>query len=540
MTDWAAMNHRVKSLLAGLDLEMPGSGEVNDKKIVEAVRDGNLEEPMLDDAVRRILRLIFRTTGRKKIPQKGDLLESHHELAKKAAAESIVLLKNDGGLLPLHPDLKIALIGPFAEESRYQGGGSSHINPYRLEHLIDVIRDRGELHVTYCKGFNKEDNRVNGNLELEALNTAGNADLAIVYLGLPDSCESESFDRKDMCLPPNQSHLMEELLKVQKNIVVILAAGAPVEMPWALKVPAILQGYLFGQAGAGAMYNILTGKITPSGKLAETYPLRLKDNPSYLNFPGDSDQVSYHEGIYVGYRYYEKKEMKVAFPFGHGLSYTAFTYKKIELDSHRITDMDELTIAVTVRNAGSRPGKETVQLYVASPDSIVSRPVKELKGFQKAELQPGEEHKFVFHLNRRAFAYYDTELDDWFVEEGTFRILAGTSSADIRLEDSVFIRSTVSRWKPLTLNSTIEDLMGFPEGKKLGIRLSRVIISDLPDTKDTMDEELISEGMGFDVVAMVGDLQLKMLILFSNGSILEEEVQKELNSINKQYENQGE
>ncbi len=527
MTDWAAMNDRVKSLAAGLDLEMPGSGGVNDRKIVEAVQEGRLAESILNETVERILKLIFKVAeGKHDVSYSR---EKHHEIARKAAEEGTVLLKNESRILPLQPGTKLAIIGTYAETPRYQGGGSSHIHPTKLDCVLEYFQ-KDEM--VYCPGFDPETDEIVPELEQRAIEAVKDSEVTILFLGLPDSYESESFDRAHMRLPENQNHLIERIAEVTEKVVVVLAAGAPIEMPWIDKVQGVLDTYLCGQAGAGAAYDIIMGKVNPSGKLAETFPVRHEDTPAYLNYPGDFDQVNYREDIYVGYRYYEKKDRPVLFPFGHGLSYTEFSYETMCIDKDEMLEDEVLQVSVKVKNTGNTTGKETVQIYVGKEDAVVSRPQKELKAFGKIELKPQEEKTAVFTLSRRDFAVFHEKLDDWYVEEGKYQIYACSSSKDVRLQKDIFIKNKKILKEKLTLNSTIEELMKYQEGKALGIKLGSVIIEDIPPVKNEADVKLISEGMGFDVAAMVGDLQLKMLVLFSNGSILAEDVERELEQIN--------
>lgn len=535
MTDWAGINDRVRALEAGLDLEMPGSGGVNDRKIVQAVRENRLDESVLDQTVERILRLILKVKkGRKRTDETLVNMEEQHKVAYEAAAESIILLKNDG-ILPIKKEDSIAVIGVFAEKTRFQGGGSSHINPTMIENALDNFHAAACLDLEYAQGFEAENDEVDTALEEEAVELAGRKDKVILYMGLPDSRESESFDRTDIRLPFNQTHLLEMLYEINQNIVVVLAAGSPVEMPWIDKVSAIVDGYLFGQAGAAAMVDILLGNRNPSGRLAETFPVKLEDTPAFLNYPGEGDEVLYGERIYVGYRYYDKTGKNVLFPFGHGLSYTEFKYSDLILSVGEIREGEDLEVSVKVKNTGKVAGKEVIQLYVCIPDGKVQHPVKELKGFEKIYLEPGEERKVSFRLSKQSFSYYSVEDGEWRCENGEYRICVGPSSADIRLSKNIQVRAE-QRLRKLTVHSTIEELMAYESGLDLGRRLASVIIKDVPDPEKMSPEERKSDGMGFDIVEMIGDLQIKMLILFSNGTILEEEVQKELDEINRKEE----
>ena len=414
MSDWGAVNERVKGLKAGLELEMPGSGGNTDKEIVEAVKDGSLPEEVLDTAVERILNIIFKyTDGR----QEGKFdLEEDHKLAAKVAAESMVLLKNEG-ILPLPKEgKKIAFIGKFAQNPRYQGGGSSHINSFKVSSALDAVKDVAQ--VTYAQGYDIKEDRIDEELLNQAVKTASEADIAVVFAGLPDAFESEGYDRSHMRMPDCQNTLISEIAKVQKHVVVVLHNGSPVEMPWADQVEGILEAYLAGQAVGDAEVALLFGDANPCGKLAETIPYKLEDNPSYLNFPGDGKTVEYKEGVFVGYRYYDTKDMAVRYPFGYGLSYTSFAYSDLKLSSYDIKDTDTVKVSLKVKNTGDRAGKEIVQLYVADKTGAASRPVKELKNFVKVELQPQEEKTVEMELDKRSFAWYCTEIHDWYAATG--------------------------------------------------------------------------------------------------------------------------
>lgn len=469
MSDWGAVNERVKGLAAGLDLEMPGSGGYTDKEIVEAVKNGTLDEQVLDTAVERILNIIFKYTDNRQ-PGRFDLAEDH-KLAVRIAEESMVLLKNDG-ILPLKTeDQKIAFIGKFAKNPRFQGGGSSHINSFKVESALDAVKEYTE--VTYAQGYDVKEDKIEEAMLKEAVETAKAADVAVIFAGLPDAFESEGYDREHMAMPNCQNILIEEILKVQPNVVVVLHNGSPVEMPWADQVKGILEAYLCGQGAGAAEAAILFGKVNPSGKLAETIPYKLSDNPSYLNFPGNGKTVEYKEGVFVGYRYYDTKEMPVRYPFGYGLSYTTFAYSDLQLSAKEIKDTDKLTVSLKVKNIGAVAGKEVVELYVADHTGAAFRPVKELKNFVKVELHPGEEKTVSMELNKRSFAWYNEEIHDWYAASGTYEILVGSSSRDIRLKEHVTVLSTTKIPMQIHMNTTISELLAEPKAK--------AVISDLVD-----------------------------------------------------------
>ena len=433
VTDWGAMNERVPGLKAGVELEMPGTDNGNDAQIVAAVKSGELEEIVLDRVVERILALIFKAVPALAEDYVYDV-EAHHQLARRVAGEGAVLLKNEGGLLPLKEGTKVALIGRFAKTPRYQGAGSSLMNPTRLDNIYDeIVKSVGAENMVYADGYTEKSDVADEVLIAEALQAASGAEVVVVCAGLIDVYETEGVDRQDMKMPPGHDALIEQLAAVHGRVVVVLSNGSPVEMPWVDAVQSILEGYLGGQAGAGAIADILYGRVNPSGKLAETFPLRLEDTSCYANFPGGPVTVEYRESIYVGYRYYDTVGQDVLFPFGHGLSYTRFDYRDLNLE----VDGDGVAVRLKVRNAGDMAGKETIQVYVHDTESTAFRPAKELKGFTKIYLEPGEETEVSIALDRRAFAYYDVAQRDWVIEAGEFEVLVGASSRDIRLTGKV-------------------------------------------------------------------------------------------------------
>ncbi len=444
VSDWGAVDERVPGLEAGLDLEMPSSHGVGTRKIVEAVKTGQLSEKVLDKAVERLLNIIFKAVENKKENVKFGK-DSHHQLAKEVAIECMVLLKNEDGILPLSPEGTIAVIGAFAKNPRYQGGGSSHVNASRVDDICSEIKKAaGSAEILYGEGYNLDKDEIDERLIEEAVEIAKKSKVALIFAGLPDRYESEGYDRVHMSIPENHIRLIEKVAEVQKNIVVILSNGSPIEMPWIDKVKGLLEGYLGGQALGGAIADLIFGKANPCGKLAETFPERLSHNPSFISFPGEGDKVEYREGLFVGYRYYDAKAIEPLFPFGYGLSYTNFEYSDLLVDKKEIEDNSCVKVSVKVKNTGKIPGKEIVQLYVKDTKSSVIRPEKELKGFEKIELLPGEEKTVTFELGKRAFAYYSTEIGDWHVESGEFEILIGKSSKEIVLKEVVSVNSTTT------------------------------------------------------------------------------------------------
>ncbi|MCD8161549.1 MAG: glycoside hydrolase family 3 C-terminal domain-containing protein [Clostridiales bacterium] len=480
VTDWGAVKDRVKGLEAGLDLEMPGSTEGKAEAIVEAVKSGTLEERVLDTAVRN--NLIFvrdclesRTTVSQNEKEESDHpsgdgfdREKAHRKAGEFAKECAVLLKNDG-MLPLQETQKVAFIGEFAEQPRFQGSGSSHIHVSCPVSPLDAIDGQN---ITYAKGYSLDDTGHGADsLLADAVETARNADAAVIFAGLPDAYETEGCDRDNIDLPENQNRLISEVAKVQKNVTVVLFGGSCMALPWVSDVNGLLCMYLGGDQVGQAAVELLYGRANPSGHLAETWPLQVEDNPSWLNFPGEDGVVEYREGIYIGYRYYDKKKMDVLFPFGHGLSYTSFAYQDFKLSRESMSDTDTVTVSCIVKNMGTCAGKEAVQLYVGVPDSDVRRPVRELKGFEKIYLEPGEEKEVSFVLDGRAFAYYEPKIHDWFVESKTAMIEIGASSRDIRLSGSVTIQSAQEFPLHVTLSTTIGELMRIRKGREFVAKL---------------------------------------------------------------------
>ena len=515
MSDWGAVNDRVKGLEAGLELEMPASGGDNDAMIVKAVKDGALEEKILDQAVERILRIIFEYADHRK-PQEFTM-EKDHEEAQHIAEESMVLLKNENHILPLKTSEKAAFIGGFARNPRFQGGGSSHINCFKTTNVLDSVPC--DAQVVYAEGFPADRDFYDKALADEAVKAAAEADKAVIFAGLPESFESEGYDRSHMRLPECQNRLITEILKVQPNTVIVLHNGSPVEMPWLGEIKGLLETYLGGQAGGAAAANILYGKINPSGKLAETMPLKLSDNPSYLNF-GGGEKVEYCEGIFVGYRYYDTKEMDVAFPFGYGLSYTTFAYSNLKLSMENPTEKDTVMVSADVTNTGKSAGKEVVQLYIRDLTGSAIRPEKELKGFEKVFLEPGETKTVTMELNKRSFAWYNTELHDWFAASGDYEILVGASSRDIRLTETLHLNSSQRLPMHVHMNTTLGDLLRNPETAEAAKKLIQKYLSG--EAGSEAASEAVSEEM---TMAMTDSMPLRALMGFAGVS------RKELDSV---------
>ena len=465
VTDWGAVKDRALGLKAGIDLEMPGATEGKTQAILKALEEGRICQEDLDKAVENILTFVKDTlTNRQKAASSDDISfdrEKAHKISGNFARECAVLLSNDG-ILPLKDDQKVAFIGAFAKEPRYQGAGSSHIN---VKNPVSALSYTEGLDVTYARGYDPSCEVTDESLLEEALETAKNADVAVIFAGLPESYETEGCDREHMDMPQNQNELIRAVAGAAKKVVVVYHGGSCASLPWAKEVSAILCMYLAGDQAGAAAVDLLYGRVNPSGKLAETWPLRLEDNPSYLNFPGEDGIVEYREGIYIGYRYYDKKKMDVLFPFGHGLSYTEFMYSDLALDKRTLGDRDTLEVSCKVKNTGTAAGKEVVQLYAAPGKSAVRRAVRELKGFEKIELAPEEEKTVRFVLSERDFAYYETKIHDWFVESGMFGIEIGSSSRDIRLRGFVEIHSERELPVVYSRTSTVADLRKTRKGR---------------------------------------------------------------------------
>ena len=455
MSDWGAMNDRVDALKAGCELEMPGMTDRTDKEIIAAVQSGDLDEELLNRAVERFLTVVFKYVDNRNQEAVVDK-EADHQVARELAEESSILLKNKDKILPLKTEQKVAFIGQYAKEPRYQGGGSSHINSFKLVSAVEASK---ELQVTYARGYDDSLDVAVEELEDQAVELAKKSDVAVLFIGLPDRYESEGYDRKHMRLPANQIALLERLSQVQENLVVVLHNGSAVEMPWIDKVKGVLEVYLGGQAVGEATVNLLYGEVNPSGRLAETFPLRLQDTPCYLHYGGENDKSVYHEGVFVGYRYYSSKEMPVLFPFGHGLSYTQFAYDNLVLSQTEMTDIDKLLVSVDVTNTGHCYGREVVQVYVAAPNSKIIRPGLELRAFDKIGLEPGETKTVTVELDKRSFAYWDVESHDWLVEEGKYQIIIGKSAEEKILVADVAVSPVKTPRKVFHLNSTIGEVL---------------------------------------------------------------------------------
>jgi beta-glucosidase len=472
VSDWGAVHDRVAALAAGLDLEMPPNLGVSDTAIVTAVGAGQLDERALDAAVARVLQLIDRATANSEPPPAVDV-DAHHALARAAATECAVLLKNQDHLLPLRPTAgdRIAVVGEFARTPRYQGAGSSQVNPTRVDVALEELRAAvpDGVEVTFATGYGIETTDHDQELAAEAVALARQAEVVLVFLGLPAADESEGFDRSHIDLPANQTALLSRLADTNPNLAVVLANGSVVRLAgWDQHAKAVLECWLSGQAAGGAAADLLLGAANPSGRLAETLPLRLEDTPSYLHFPGEAGHVRYGEGIFVGYRGYDALDRQVSYPFGHGLSYTSFDYADLTTDLTGRHQDGDLGVEVTCRvtNTGDRRGKEVVQLYVRDPQASVARPVRELKAFAKLDLDPGQTAVVELALTARDLSWWSTTLDDWVLEGGEFELAVGASSRDLRLTTTLDIAAPPP---PATLDamSTLQEWLADPTGSAL-------------------------------------------------------------------------
>ncbi len=526
MSDWGAVSDRVAGVAAGLDLEMPGSGGINDRKIIAAVKAGKLDEKIVDQACERILNINYRYLENAK-PETAWDQEADHLLSAKIAAECMVLLKNEG-VLPLNKADKVAFIGEFAAKPRFQGGGSSHINCFKTTSAVQAAKD---LPVTYAQGYSVEKDEATDEMIAEAVQAAKAAKVAVVFAGLPDAYESEGYDRTHMAIPACQNRLIEAVAEANPNTVVVLHNGSPVEMPWLGKVKAVLEAYLGGQAVGIATVQLLYGDANPCGHLAETFPVKLSDNPSYLYYGGEGNEADYREGVFVGYRYYDKKEMEVLFPFGYGLSYTTFEYSNLRLSAEKITDQQTLTATVTVKNTGNRAGKTVVQLYVGDQESTVLRPIRELKGFEKVELQPGESTDVTFTLDKRSFAYWNTQIHDWHVETGAFTVEVGQSSRDIAVSGTVTVESTVELPRHYTADSIMMDVLADPKAKKAVEPILAEIQSVFAPAAGggEASQSAISDDMS---MAMMRYMPLRGLISFVGDKIADDTMDQLLKALN--------
>ena len=535
VSDWGGINERVAGLIGGTDLEMPGSGGYNSQKITGAVQDGRLSSEQLDQSVTEVLAIILKARDGRKENAVFDV-DEHHALARQAASESIVLLKNAEDILPLNLKKleKIALIGAFAKTPRYQGSGSSQVNPTKVSNTYDeLVRIAGgDGKFVSAAGYDTEGDVTESLLE-EARSAASQADVAVVFAGLPDSYESEGFDRNSLEMPAGHNQLIEAVSKAQPRTIVVLMNGSAVTMPWVDRAKAIVEGWLGGQAGGGAIADVLTGAVNPSGKLSETFPRSLYDTPTFPHFPARNRQANYGEGIFIGYRYYDTKNIEPLFPFGFGLSYTTFAYTGIKASALSVKDSDGVTIEVSVRNTGRVAGKEVVQVYVREQSPAVIRPEKELKAFDKVALAPGKEKVVTFKLSKRDFAYYNTDLHAWDIRSGNFDILVGGSSRDLPLKVTIEVQATEISYPKLTTTSMLKDFENHPKGKAFYPRLLEATGVKIPSLSGAHSPEELAEKRKarMAVMAFLNDMVVNKLPAFSEGKFTDEELTKMLQQV---------
>lgn len=499
VSDWGAVNDRVTGLVAGLDLEMPGGSGHTDAQIERAVDAGELDESSLDAAAARMLDLVRRAANRP-APTGALDVDEHHRLAREVAGRCIVLLKNDDDVLPLARDARIAVIGAFAELPRYQGAGSSQINPTRLDSALEEIRALAEAEVTYAPGFVRDSERGAAAaasrekdadaLRDEAVGRAADADVAVVFLGLPEATESEGFDREHIDLPADQLRLLDAVRAANPRTVVVLSHGGVVALPFADDVPAIVDGSLLGQAGGGATADVLFGLVNPSGKLTETVPQRIEDTAAFGNFPGEDGHVVYGEGILVGYRWFDARQIEPTFPFGHGLSYTTFSYG----DAQATVRNGDVVIRVPVTNAGARDGREIVQVYASLANSRVARAPRELAGFESVEIPAGATREVEIVVRRDDLAVWDVRLDRWRVEGGQYDFHVAASSRDIRSTVSLQIDADPGR-VPLSRESSLGEVLADPFAAQLVRQTIQTFADQMPGIANVLDDEVMMSLM---------------------------------------------
>jgi beta-glucosidase len=557
VSDWGATNDRVAGIAAGLDLEMPSSRGASDTLIRAAIADGSLTEGGLDAAATRVVELALQALPALRDDDASFDASAHHELARRAAAESTVLLTNDG-ILPLEPTGRIAVIGAFAEAPRYQGVGSSRVTPTSVDTPLGALRERIEesASLTYARGYEVQTGDSDDAMIDSAVRTAAASDVVVLFAGLPETDESEGIDREHMRLPAGQQQLIEAVCTANLRTVVVLSNGAPVEMAWAEMPAAIIEGYLGGQAGGCAIVDVLFGDQDPGGRLAETFPVLQADVLADAHFPGVARQVEYREGLYVGYRYFTTADVPVRFPFGHGLSYTSFEFGPPGLSAERFAVGDEVEVRVPVTNTGRRRGSTVVQAYVRDVEASVDRPVVELRGFVKVRLEPGESTEVLVALDRNAFAFFDVDSAGWQVEGGEFEVLVGESVADIRGRVSLWVdsdftpaadtrpraRSARNRdfsamlgrpvpapepLLPFTRTSAVEDLRQTRLGRRVLSRLLATAQRRTPGSHDPATAEFVERGLL--------EMPLRSLVTMSGGALSWRTLDALVDALNGRY-----
>lgn len=555
MTDWGACNDRVKGLIAGQDLEMPGNNGLNNLSLIEAVNQGQISEELLNERVARVIDLILKSKETLNKNKDAFDKEEHHNFARKVSSESIVLLKNQNNILPLNKNQKIALVGEFAKKPRYQGSGSSLINPLNLTNAYDAFFEELGDNLIYAPGYSIKNETIDMNLEKEAIEIASKADVVLIMAGLTDIFESEGFDRLHLNIPNNHNHLINEILKVNKNVIISLANGSPILMPWKDKVKGIIEQYLGGEASGEALADVVFGKVNPSGKLAETFPNSLEEFPSNYNFPGEPRQVIYSEGLYVGYRYYDTAKVKPLYPFGYGLSYTTFEYSNLNLEVIK----KELKVKFEIKNTGELEGKEIAQIYISLPDSKIYRPLQELKGYKKVSLKPNESKEIEINIPLTSLEVYYKE--GFKLESGMYIVKIGKSSENIVLEKKIEINSKdkfendnlqiyknitnnfnptkedfeklygkeipeIQKTKPYHINSVFNEFKSTLIGKMLHKAITKQFVKMMSPEKE-------NEAIKKMVRNMVDEMPFRSIVTFSNGAISKNRAQGLIDLMNK-------
>jgi beta-glucosidase len=522
VSDWGAVANRVNAVKAGLDLQMPYDGGTADQELTAALDSGEIDRATAQQAAERVARIADRVAESRREGFAYDV-DAHHGIAREAAARAIVLLKNEGDILPLTTDQRITVIGEFAATPRIQGAGSSRVNNQRLDVPLEELRAQfGAENVSYAQGFSAETDGTDSDLAAEAIASAAAADVAILFLGLGNSQESEGFDRTHIELPVDQIELLKAVAEKQENVVVVLTHGAVLRLtPVIENATAILDAALLGQGGGHAVASVLSGAVNPSGKLAETVPVRLEDVPAWGNFPGEHGNVNYGEGQYVGYRWYESRDIAVSYPFGHGLSYTTFEYADLRVQPTAAGD--SLTATVQVHNTGARDGREVVQLYTSVTDSAFERPVKELKAFAVVDVPARGSATAALTVAVTDLEVWDVRRDSWVVEGGTYTVQVGASSADIRLTGTVEISGTETPL-PLHLDSSFGEVMADPVAARLVIP----VLQDSPFVADGDGDD----ALGVDMMKMLASLPLSRLVAMAPGSLTTEKVQAVIAQVN--------
>ncbi|MFT5482526.1 MAG: beta-glucosidase [Halieaceae bacterium] len=529
ITDWGAVDDRVQGIRARLHLQMPADGGLNDQKVVAAVNNGELAESELDDVVRSILGITLRLDESKGRYDTYDQ-DQHHRLAHKVASEGIVLLKNENNILPLGKREKIAVIGNFAKVPRYQGSGSSLVNPTRIDNLIDNLK------ATFAQGYNLMGKTSASQLE-EARQVARAADKVVLVVGLTFLEESEGFDRAGYDIAPGHRQLLDAVVAANPNVVVVLQNGSPVAMPWINQVDGVVEAYLGGQAGGSALADVLTGKVNPSGKLAETFPVKIEDNPTYITWAGEEGKTYYNEDVFVGYRYYDKKKIEPLFPFGYGLSYTSFEFSDIHVDRTDFSENDTVTVSLSVKNTGKIAGREVVQLYIKDGESSVRRPDKELKHFSKVFLKPGQMKKVSFQLSNRDFAFYSARHAQWIAETGDFSVMVGNSSRNLPLQREISLTVLNPPQQLFNKYSLIKELQGHPVGDRIIADVVMTLVgSRRPDkAPENLSEAAKVSAMKRDILMkhLIADMPIKNVLQFSNGKVTEADLDNMLMELNR-------